>query len=172
MLCQDPAACHLAELGVLPDPANVSGDSLGQAIRVRLELRFVVKEDEVQPRNSFGYLLVFNLPPHDRGEALVQRSCKLDFLERHLGGDRVRTDNEYDRVGARDQRLDAFPLVFESINFASVPQRLEAACLQRRLKSVGEGHVLARIGDEDFRLQLSARLHPGIGVHESVPLWP
>ena len=76
-----------------------------------------------------------------------------DLLQRHVGGDRIGREHEHDSVGAPDQRFDALPPILEGINLGAVDQRLEAARLKRRFKPIREGHVLARIGDEDSGLR-------------------
>ena len=78
-----------------------------------------------------------------------------NLLERNIGGDRVGRKHENDGVGSPDQRFDALPPILEGINFAMVDQRLKAARLERSLKPISEGHVLARVGDEDSGLRLS-----------------
>jgi hypothetical protein len=54
-----------------------------------------------------------------------------------------------DLVSAQDQRFDPPPPILEGINLGAINQRLEAARLERRFDPIREGHILARIGDEN-----------------------
>src|ERR1700719_1412221 len=85
---------------------------------------------------------------HDRRQALVERGRKLYFLVANLGCDRLRADDEHHGVGTREQALDPPPPVLERIDVGPIDQRLEPASLERCLKAIREGHVLARIGNE------------------------
>jgi hypothetical protein len=99
-----------------------------------------------------------------------------DFLERHLRSDRIGREHKDDRVGFADQPLNAFPQILEGINLGAVDQRLEAARLECRFEPIRKGHVLARIGDEDFGFELNVRgghrirsHQAGCGSHVSAP---
>ena len=54
------------------------------------------------------------------------------------------------------------PPILEGIDFAAVDQRFEAARFERSLKPISEGHVLARVGDENSGLRpgLVRRIRP------------
>ena len=142
-----------AEFGVLPDPADVGSQCLGEPVGAGLEYGRVIKENEVQPPQRLGHHAVFDAPADNRREALVEGGRVRNLLERNIGGDRVGREHEDDSVGVPDQRFDALPPILEGINFAVVDQRLKAARLKRRLKPIGESHVLARVGDEDSGLR-------------------
>jgi hypothetical protein len=66
--------------------------------------------------------------------------------------------------------LDALPPILEGINFAAIDQRLEATRFERRFEPIREGHVLARIRDEDSGLRLSVVRVLAIRDHGSVPI--
>ncbi len=149
-----PAARRFAVIRVLPDPADIGLQCLRQLVGARLEALRIVEEDKVQPPQRIGDLLVGHAPADDRCEPLVERGRVRDLLQRHLGRDRVRREHEDDRVGARDQRLDAFPPILEGVDLGAIDQRLEAPRLERGRETIREAKVFARIGDEDswFRL--------------------
>jgi hypothetical protein len=92
-----------------------------------------------------------------------------DFLERHVGGDGIGREHKHDRVGFADQRLNALPPILEGINLGAVDQRLEAARLEGTFEPIGEGNVLARIGDEDSGRRRSFRRLIGSSDHQQTP---
>ncbi len=147
-----PAARLLAELRVLADPADVGRERLGEAVGALLEMGGVVEEDEVELRKGRRHALVIDRATDDGRKAFVQRRGEGDLLERHLRGDRIRTQHEHHGVGAGDQILDARPPVLESVDLGAIDQRRKAARCKRRFQPIGEGHVLAGIGDEHPRL--------------------
>jgi feruloyl-CoA synthase len=89
------------------DPRDVGAECLGQLIRTGLEASFIIEEDEIQPRERLRHHLVVHATAHYRRKTLVQRSGERDFTQRHVGGDRIRADNEHHGVCPSDQRLDA-----------------------------------------------------------------
>ena len=132
-----------AELGVLPDPADVGLQRLRKLIGARIKAMWVIEENEVQPSQRLGHHAVFDAPADNRCKTLVQRGRVRNLLESDIRGDRVGREDENDSVGPPDQRLDALPPILKGINFAVVDQRLEAARLERSFKPISEGHVLA-----------------------------
>jgi hypothetical protein len=138
--CQ-PAAREFAELGVLPDPADVGLQRLGKLIGACLEAVRLIEENEIQPTQRLGGRTVVNAPAYDRRNALVERDRMPDLLERHLRCHRVGRQQENDSIGARNQRLDARPPILEGVNLAAIDQWLEAAHLESRFKLVREDHV-------------------------------
>ena len=121
---------------MLPDPDNVCAEGLRELICLVLELGRIVEEDEIELREWRGDLLVLDAPIYDGCKTLVQRGGKCNLSLRHLRCDRIRAENEYHRIRASNQRLDAYPPVFKGINFGTVDERLEATRLERRLKTV------------------------------------
>lgn len=109
--------------------------------------------------------MAVHLPADDRRKTLVKGGGERDLLQRHLGGDRVRTEHEHDRIRPRNQRLDALPPVLERVDVRPVDQRLEAARCERGVEAVDERHVLARVGDEDLGLRLAPRARRAGLVH-------
>ncbi len=143
---------------MLPDPADIGGERLGEAVRTLLEVRRVVEEDEVELGERLRHCLVVDATADDRGEALIQGGGESDLLERHLGSNRIRAQHEHDRVRAHDQGLDARPPVLEGVDLAAVDERLETSRLERGLQPVCEGEVLTGIGDEDLGFGFPAGL--------------
>ena len=131
------------------------------------KLRRIIEENEIQPPQRLGHRAVFHTPADDRREALVERGGVRDFLERHVRSDGVRREHKHDRVGFADQRLNALPPILEGINLGAVDQRLEAARLKSRFEPIREGHVLARIRDENSGFRLNVR--PSFRNHRRVP---
>ena len=98
--CQ-PAAREFAELGVLPDPADVGLQRLGKLIGACLEAVRLIEENEIQPTQRLGGRTVVNAPAYDRRNALVERDRMPDLLERHLRCHRVGRQQET-TVSARE----------------------------------------------------------------------
>ena len=145
------------KLGVPPDPADVGLQRFGELIGARLEACRIIEKDKIQSAQRLRRCAVFRTSADDWREALIQRSCILNFLERLVGGNGVGRDHEHNRVGADDQRLEAFPPVLEGINLLAVDQGLEAARLECRFEPIRKGHVLARIRDKNSGFRLNVR---------------
>ena len=99
----------------------------------------------------------------------MERGRVLDFLEGHPGAHRVGREDEYDRVGLTDQRFDALPPILERINLFPVDQWHKAARLERGFEPIREGHVPARIRDENSRLAVDVTILPCTGNHAKFP---
>ena len=155
--------------GVLPDPADVGLQRIGEPGKAGIEFGRIVEEDEIQPPQRIGDGAVVGAAADDRREALVEGGRMRDFLRANLRRDGVGRQHEHHRVGAPDQRLDALPPVLEGVDFGAIDQRLESARLERRLEPIDEGHVLARIGDEDLGLRLGPTHPLSISSHRPVP---
>ncbi len=115
-----PAVRDFAKLRVLPDPVDVGRKRFDKAVRAHLELRIVVKEDEVEACERFGNRLVVHASPDDRREAFVERSRERDLLLAHFRRNCVRAQYHHDRVCLHDQCLNALPPVLECVNFAAI----------------------------------------------------
>jgi hypothetical protein len=129
---------------------------LGKLVGARLEAARIIEENEIQSPQRLRYLVRLDRPANDWRETLVQRSCVRHLFQRHVGCHRVRREHEHHGIGVGNQRLDALPPILEGINLFAVDQRFEAARFERRVETVRESNVLARIGDEDSRLRFSA----------------
>ena len=75
-----PATRGFAELGVLPDPADVGLECLGKPIGTRLKVRSVVKKDEVEPPQCLGDRAICHTLADDRREPFVERGRVYDFF--------------------------------------------------------------------------------------------
>ena len=84
-----PAARDFAELGVLPDPADVGRKRLGKLTGVRFETVRVIEENKIQPAQRLRCRAVLDPPTHDRRYALIQRNRVGDLFERHVRRHRV-----------------------------------------------------------------------------------
>jgi hypothetical protein len=67
-----PLPGGFAIVGVLPDPANVGLQGCGKPVDARIELRWIIEENEIQLSQWLGRCAVLNPPAHDRRKAFVQ----------------------------------------------------------------------------------------------------
>ena len=154
-----PVVRAFTVLGVVSDPVNISAQRFCEPFGALFEFGRIVKEDKIQPPQGLGRGAVIDVPTHDRCEPLVQGGCVLDLLERLAGSDGVRREYEHDRIGLRDKRLQPLPPILEGVDLGAVDQRLESARFECLVEIVHEGHVSARIRNEDFGLRLAFRRH-------------
>jgi hypothetical protein len=165
-----PAPRAIAVFGVLPDPADIGLQRIDQPVQAVLELRLVVEKNEIEARQRFRHQFGIDGAADDRREALVQRRGVGDFALADLRSDRIRAEREHDRIGLRDQRLQASPPVLEGVDLLAVDHHRKAARDQRRFEAIDEGHVAARIGDEYPGLRLAlgcCRCGPCVARHRS-----
>jgi hypothetical protein len=148
-LGHSPSPRLFTELGMLPDPTDIGVERFSELVRALLEPRRIIEEDEIRLRQCVRYRFGLHWAAHDWRKALVEGGCECDLSQRHIRCDGIGAEDEYDRIRTDQQPLDALPPLLEGIDISAVDQRLEAARRQRRIQSVGERHVTARIGDED-----------------------
>ena len=156
---------RFAELGMLPDPADIGLQCFGKSIGACFKRVRIVEKDEVKPPQRLRYRGVSTRRQTIGANRLFSEAAYATSFsatsEATASGESTKTT-----VSARrNQRLDAFPPILEGINLGTIDQRLKAPRFKRRFQPIREGHVLARIGDEDFGFGLDIGGGRGIPGH-------
>src|ERR1051325_5426205 len=125
---------------MLPDPLDVDRERLAEALHPGVELRLIIEENEVQPRELPGDFGVIDAAEDNGGETLVERRGERYLFGTDVGAHRIRAQHEDDGVRLSNEALDAFPPILEGVDIGAVNERLEPARPQRRVESVRKGH--------------------------------
>jgi len=130
------------------DPFEIRVECPHERISPGLEVILVPQQDPVVRRDPLGHQRVRNRTPHDRDDALARREGVGGLLQADGGGNRVRADDEHERVAALDRAPQLVQPFRRRRDVLPVDPRVLATRSQGLMQPAYEGLVRSGVGDE------------------------